>query len=261
MRTEAEELIENAADEIVATEEELTAAPDGNDAYSDALKKQSELQGKEVVNKPEGEDWYLKEGVKGEGPKPDWYLDKFKTVEDQAIAYKELEKKFGGFKGAPKEYNYDLPDHGEVKFTKEDPLMQNFEKLARDTNMSQEAFTQCLDIYVSTIKASQPNVQDELKKLGPTAKAELENLNNWLNNNLSSTELETVKSMTMTAEQIKILAKFRKMTQENKLGAQQAKINKAMTEKQLQQMVADPKYNTDPGYRAEVEKKFAEYYG
>ena len=35
---------------------------------------------------------------------PEWYkADKYKSVAEQAKAYTELEKKFGGFTGAPKD--------------------------------------------------------------------------------------------------------------------------------------------------------------
>ena len=51
----------------------------------------------------EGE-YFLSDGIKGSGDTPDWYKgDKYKSVAEQAKAYTELEKKFGGFTGAPKD--------------------------------------------------------------------------------------------------------------------------------------------------------------
>ena len=51
----------------------------------------------------EGE-YFLTEGIKGSGETPEWFkADKYKSIADQAKAYTELEKRFGGFKGAPKE--------------------------------------------------------------------------------------------------------------------------------------------------------------
>ena len=47
----------------------------------------------------EGE-FFLSEGIKGVGDLPEWYkADKYKSVAEQAKAYTELEKKFGGFTG------------------------------------------------------------------------------------------------------------------------------------------------------------------
>lgn len=51
----------------------------------------------------EGE-YFLTEGIKGAGDTPEWFkADKYKSIADQAKAYTELEKRFGGFKGAPKD--------------------------------------------------------------------------------------------------------------------------------------------------------------
>ena len=51
----------------------------------------------------EGE-YFLTEGIKGTGDTPEWFkADKYKSIADQAKAYTELEKRFGGFKGAPKD--------------------------------------------------------------------------------------------------------------------------------------------------------------
>tara|TARA_R110002096_G_scaffold187462_1_gene366846 strand:+ start:4345 stop:4605 length:261 start_codon:yes stop_codon:yes gene_type:complete len=51
----------------------------------------------------EGE-YFLSDGIKGSGETPDWYkADRYASVAEQAKAYTELEKKFGGFKGAPKD--------------------------------------------------------------------------------------------------------------------------------------------------------------
>jgi len=45
------------------------------------------------------------EGVNGEGEAPEYFkADKYKSVADQAKAYTELEKRFGGFTGAPEAY-------------------------------------------------------------------------------------------------------------------------------------------------------------
>jgi len=57
----------------------------------------------------EGE-YFLTEGIKGSGETPEWFkADKYKSIADQAKAYTELEKRFGGFKGAPKE-GYSIPE-------------------------------------------------------------------------------------------------------------------------------------------------------
>ena len=41
------------------------------------------------------------EATAEEGERPEWLKDKYKTVEDQAKAYNDAEKKLGGFSGSP----------------------------------------------------------------------------------------------------------------------------------------------------------------
>ena len=50
----------------------------------------------------EGE-YFLAEGIKGVGEAPEWLDKKYKTVSDQAKGYAELSKKFGAFRGSPKD--------------------------------------------------------------------------------------------------------------------------------------------------------------
>ena len=80
----------------------------------------------------EGE-YFLTEGIKGSGDAPEWYrADKYKSIADQARGYSELEKRFGGFKGAPKD-GYQAPENVD----EDDALYEELKTFAQDTNMSQ----------------------------------------------------------------------------------------------------------------------------
>ena len=80
----------------------------------------------------EGE-YFLSDGIKGTGDTPEWYKsDKYKSVAEQAKAYTELEKKFGGFTGAPKD-GYAGPEGIEP----DDALLQELTEFANKTGMSQ----------------------------------------------------------------------------------------------------------------------------
>ena len=62
---------------------------------------------------PDAAKWYLAEGVAGNGEPPEWFrADKYKTLDEQAKAYVELEKRFGAFTGAPKDgvYKINMPE-------------------------------------------------------------------------------------------------------------------------------------------------------
>ena len=89
----------------------------------------------------EGE-YFLTEGIKGTGDTPEWFkADKYKSIADQAKAYTELEKRFGGFKGAPKD-GYQAPEGIEA----DDALFAELKTFAEETNMSQDAFDRAWEI-------------------------------------------------------------------------------------------------------------------
>ena len=82
-------------------------------------------------------EWFQSEGIKGTGDKPEWYQsDHFKSVDEQAKSYGELQKKFGSFVGSPKD-GYELPEG----FSKEDALAQEVIIFGEETNLSKEGFT------------------------------------------------------------------------------------------------------------------------
>lgn len=49
--------------------------------------------------------WQYAEGIDGMGDRPDYFLDKFTNMSEQAKAYKELEGRFGAFTGSPEKYS------------------------------------------------------------------------------------------------------------------------------------------------------------
>ena len=92
-------------------------------------------------------EYFLAEGIKGAGETPEWYKsDKYQSVAEQAKAYTELEKKFGGFKGAPKD-GYTAPEGIES----DDALLTELTEFAKDTNMSDEAFSRAWDLLSAQV--------------------------------------------------------------------------------------------------------------
>ena len=92
--TPAQEITGDAA-AVAAAVQENTPVPT-NDAQSVA---------EAVGATEEVATWNLSEDTPGKGDAPEWFkADKYKTVADQAKAYKDLEGRFGSFTGAPEEY-------------------------------------------------------------------------------------------------------------------------------------------------------------
>ena len=149
----------------------------------------------------EGE-YFLSDGIKGSGDTPDWYKgDKYKSVAEQAKAYTELEKKFGGFAGAPKD-GYSGPEGIEG----DDALLQELTEFATKTNMSQEAFGDAWELLSAQGQAvEQVSQEQEIASLGDNAQERIKNVEGYLKNNLDADVYEEVRSLVTDARSIKLV--------------------------------------------------------
>ncbi len=77
--------------------------------------------------------------------RPEWLPEKFKDAEALAKSYGELEKRFGGFTGAPKEYEFTpseaLADSG-FEYDSSDPDYARLTEIGKKLNMSNDAFNE-----------------------------------------------------------------------------------------------------------------------
>jgi hypothetical protein len=152
-------------------------------------------------------EWYFNEKIKGDGARPAWLKDKYKSVADQAAAYSELEKKLGEFKGAPKE-GYKLDDIEGIDM--KDPLLEKFLPKFKEMNMSQDAVKALINEFSSyKTELSTVNVKEEIKKLGLEGQDMINKTNQWMANNLDPEVAETIKSWIHTAEDMKALNALR----------------------------------------------------
>ena len=93
------------------------------------------------------EVWNYAEGIAGEGDRPDYFLQKFKTIGDQAKAYTDLEKMFGSFTGAPEEYQ--AVENGN-KF-----VASAIENLGKDLNLNQEGYNKLVEEITTAINGAE----------------------------------------------------------------------------------------------------------
>jgi hypothetical protein len=206
--------------------------------------------------------WYIDENIPGTGERPEWLKEKYKSATDQAKAYTELEKRLGAFKGAPDEYDLSLEgeEFENVKIDKENPVLQEFLEDAKKNNVSQQYVSQMLKSYAKMQKMQQPNFDKELEKLGPTGKQDLQVLLQWGNNNLSSDEISTFKSMVKTADDVRLFEKIRRIATRAETQPSNTR-TPFESEAKIRQMIHDPRYDTDPIFRAEVREKLAQIKG
>lgn len=159
-------------------------------------------------------EYFLSEGVKGVGEAPDWYIaDRYKSVSEQAKAYNELNKKFGGFSGAPKD-GYTMPEDVE----QDDALLAELTEFAQDTNMNDEAFGRAWELLTAQAEAVEEVTQEmEMQKLGDNAVERIKTVEGFLKNNLDADEYEAVQELVTTADSVKLIEAIVKATMPTRL--------------------------------------------
>ena len=159
-------------------------------------------------------EYFLAEGIKGAGETPEWYKsDKYQSVAEQAKAYTELEKKFGGFKGAPKD-GYTAPEGVES----DDALLTELTEFAKDTNMSDEAFGRAWELLSAQEQAVEEVSQEmEMQKLGDNATQRLKTVEGFLKNNLDAETYSAAQELVTTADSVALIEMIVKATMPAKL--------------------------------------------
>ena len=161
----------------------------------------------------EGE-YFLSDNVKGVGDMPEWYkADKYKSVAEQAKAYTELEKKFGGFTGAPKD-GYSVVEGVE----QDDELWQELVSFGEKTNMSQSALNDAWQILSAQEQAvEEVSVEMEMQKLGDNAVERIKVVEQYMKNNLDADTYEELRYAVNSAESVQLIEALIKSTAPAKL--------------------------------------------
>ena len=161
----------------------------------------------------EGE-FFLSEGIKGVGDQPEWYkADKYKSIAEQAKAYTELEKKFGGFTGAPKD-GYAVYDGVES----DDALWGELVEFGTKQNMSQAAMNEAWELLTAQEQAiEEVSIETEMAKLGDNAVERIKVVEQYMKNNLDGDTYEELRYAVNSAESVKLIEALIKSTAPAKL--------------------------------------------
>jgi hypothetical protein len=237
-----------------------------NQQFQDSTGKEGQGGQSDVTDNSNAASWFYDENMPGQGERPEWLKDKYKSAADQAKAYNELDKKLGKFQGAPENYSTEIPDAPDFKFEEGDPMLADFLKMAKEANASQDFVTNVLNHYVKTNQFYAPDPEQEMQKIGVNAKQEINQLREWASQRLTSEEMQVFGSMVTTAESFQVLQKLRRAaTSTPEIAVDKntnaIKGNAGISERQLNEMIADPRFNTDPLFRKEVEAHAQKIWG
>lgn len=195
-------------------------------------------------------EWYWDDKTPGQGDKPDWLGDKYKSVADKARAHTELEKRLGT---APESYDTSKGDGWmDADYA---PFMELMD-FAKSKHVSQDVMDKMLDsvgLYLDEFKVDH---NAERAKLGDKAEERLNIIDNWAKSNFTEETYNALTNNLRTADAIKAIEEVRNKMNSNTTTIPNSNHDANANIPSMQEMQAElnknlQKYKDDPAYRRE----------
>ena len=250
----SDSLVSEEATEEVAVESEINTESTGDPIF-------------ETDEKVEGEELLL---------------GKYKTPDDLAKAYKELESKLGGkeddlrsklmeeikeeaFKDRPESSgDYILPDTVDSETAVDNELLQWWSEHAFENGYGQEEFTKGIEMYMSAIGNSGPNLDDEAAKLGENSSDRINSVNMFANKFFPKEAFPAIERMCETHEGVLALEHIMSSLKEDNFSGS-TEPTAGITQQDLEEMMRDERYHNpakqDRYFIEEVRKGYQQLYG
>lgn len=214
--------------------------------------------------------------------RPEWLPEKYKSPEDLANAYKQLESKLGtkeedlrnsileelqadAYKDRPESAGaYELPEiiDGEEAVSSE--LLQWWSEHAFENGYSQEEFQKGIEMYASSAMGEQVDPAAELLKLGDSANDRIQSASMFANKFFPAETMPAIERMCETADGIMALEHIIEAMKDGSFSGETAPAVK-MTESSLREMMQDDRYHhpakRDRDFIKQVEDGFKALYG
>jgi len=211
--------------------------------------------------------------------RPEWLPEKFKNAEELSKAYSELEKQFSGKKEETvKEEAKDIAiPKQETKAPEVNSLDKYTEEYAEKGELAEASYQELakqglskelVDGYIAGQKAIADTQTSDIQSVAG-GQQQYGELIDWAGKNLSEAEQTAFNDLTQTGttEQIKmavqgLMTKAGMTTQSQQQEMVQGDVNNISTEQfnsvaQVTEAMNDKRYETDPVFRKEVERKLA----
>lgn len=198
--------------------------------------------------------------------RPDFYPEKFwdddgPDVENLAKSYAELEKAFkAGKHKAPKD-GYETSDLVDKGLDLEDPSVAAFQDWSQKYGISQQAFEelagQVLEFSQTGQEAVEYDRQQEMNKLGERGKEKIAYLERHITKaSLTNNEREALAYSLSSADAINAMTKFIQGYTNEGIPTSPVVATPEMSEADLAQAIADPRWQTDDVWRTKIEKQW-----
>jgi len=215
--------------------------------------------------------------------RPEWLPEKYKTGEDLAKAYKELESKLGtkdvdirnellkeieeeSFKGRPSSADeYQLPDFVDTdNIDTNDDTLRWWADHAFSNGLDQEEFAEGLEKVMQAQDAYLPDPEEEVKKLGDNANVRLEAVDLFARQFFPEEYIESIEDLASTADGVKTLEFIMAKLQSPAIGSDGTPVGR-ITEQSLKDLMADERYwhpaRRNPDFIKQVDEGFEKLHG
>lgn len=210
------------------------------------------------------------------GGRPEYLLKKFESVDKQAAAYVDLEKKHKEtetkytqvkrYFGAPEDGVYTLPGLDEESTNKflqrAGPIVEELTDFAKSHNLSQEMFGNLFERVSKQVEAKIHNTHADLETLDD-AEGRVRTVQQFLKSNFKISDFPVLATLPLTKDVILFFEGVKsKMTGNTNMGVRPETIKPltATTLEQIRKEITDnlPLYKSDEAYRARIDAKVKE---
>lgn len=227
-----------------------------------------------------------------ESSKPDFVQDKFWNkdtneinIEELSSSYNSLEKKLGSRtedlskqiredianevrSKVPENYEInmpEIPENVQMDIDPEMPLLQWWQKTAKEAGLSQDQFNTGIEAFVNNEIGSLPDLDNEKQLLGESANARIEAADLWSKKNLSTDSYDAISEFASTAKGVKALEEIMKLNKDAPIPQTETAIDAAPSLDDLRSMMKDPRYwkdgDRDQAYINKISNLYEKYYG
>ncbi len=234
-----------------------------------------------AVAEADGRDFVTQEDVdQAAAPeRPEWLPEKYKTGEDLAKAYKELESKLGSrddeirnqimeeiqaeaFSDRPNSAgDYQLPDIINQDEAVDNELLRWWSEHAFENGYSQEEFARGIEMYANSSMRNEPDLDAEFAKLGDNAEARINAASMFANKFFPENAIPAIERMCESHEGILALEAMMDAMKDGSFSEDTASASD-LNEADLREMMNDPRYwkDRDPHFHKQVAEGFQRIY-
>lgn len=205
----------------------------------------------------EERDFVVAEDVQPE--RPEWLPEKYKSGEDLAKAYKELESKLGtreeefrekfieelnaeAYKDRPESAgDYQLPDFVDEGEAIDSDLVKWWAELSYENGFSQDEFSKGIEMVIGSMNADVPDLEAEMSKLGDNANARIEAAALFSNKFFPEEHMASIERLTETADGLMALEFIMDQVKGASVNGESTPVDQ-ITEESLRSMMQDERY-------------------